>query len=120
MWSNRPPIGLSTFIVATFGAISMIVAAGWLKIPDRPKHACVDTMTKVDSELQYADCDSDKSIGYLRDLGGERYVICRCRQDANPSNVIEPPERPDVIEDDTSQDEQEPEHLTTDNPPISL
>ena len=77
MWLKRP----STVVVTVAMFLVAMLTLGLFDISTEKRILqlnCHDSIMSVPGRLTSAKCEANQTLTYMRDLGGERYVVCRC------------------------------------------
>lgn len=101
MWSNRVPPAFAAIVAIIIAVAFTLAAEIWHQTPDRSfGRACVDSIERVYTDLQGATCEPNQTLAYMRDLSGERFIVCRCwTDDEVPEDglQVELPELPTLL-----------------------
>jgi hypothetical protein len=117
MWSNRVSPAIAAIIAIAVAIAFTLATEVWYQMPNRSfGRACQDNIERIYGDLRVATCDPNQSLAYMRDLSGERFIVCRCRSGESPEDGLQPefPELPTLIWEDNDDDEKQP--VTSEQP----
>lgn len=48
---------------------------------EQKKSECYETIEKIQVDnFTYASCGAEKSLSYIYDINGDRYIVCKCKE----------------------------------------